>query len=76
MNTILYVLVNVIHQLAILTQPLMPDASGKILDQLAIEPKARTFAYLKTLLIPGTSLPLPVGVFPRFQEGDKVHASG
>lgn len=68
MGTILYVLADTIRQIAILTQPLVPTASERILDQLAISPDQRTFADLGTSLIPGTTLPLPEGVFPRWVE--------
>lgn len=66
MGTILYVLAETIRQIAILTQPLVPEASARILDQLAIPHEQRTFAHLGTALIPGTSLPPPEGVFPRW----------
>lgn len=68
MNAVLYVLAEVIRHLAILTQPVMPAASGKILDQLAVDTAARNFAALATPLTVGTELPVPQGVFPRFVE--------
>ena len=36
MATVLYVLADTIRQLAILSQPFMPDASAKLLDQLGV----------------------------------------
>lgn len=66
MGTILYVLSETIRQVAILTQPLVPEASARILDQLAIPANQRTFADLGTVLVPGTALPPPEGVFPRW----------
>ena len=69
MGTILYVLADTIRQIAILTQPLVPNASERILNQLAISPDERTFADLETALVPGTVLPPPEGVFPRWVEG-------
>ena len=68
MGTILYVLAETIRQIAILTQPLVPNASARILDQLAVPPDQRAFADLATALIPGTTLPIPEGVFPRWVE--------
>jgi methionyl-tRNA synthetase len=67
MASVLYVLAEVIRQVATLTQPVMPTASGKILDQLAVPADARTFAALgrTDVLAPGTALPKPKGVFPR-----------
>lgn len=68
MNTILYVLAETIRQVAILTQPLLPIASEKILDQLAVPLDQRTFVHLEDPLIVGTTLPTPEGVFPRWVE--------
>jgi len=71
MGTILYVLSETIRQIAILTQPIVPEASARILDQLAIPHDRRTFAHLEIALIPGITLPLPEGVFPRWVEEGK-----
>jgi methionyl-tRNA synthetase len=68
MNTVLYVLTQVIRHLATLVQPVMPTASAKLLDQLAVPQDKRDFASLASLLAPGTPLPAPQGVFPRFVE--------
>ncbi|WP_141686514.1 methionine--tRNA ligase [Bradyrhizobium sp. LMTR 3] len=69
-KTVLYVTAEVVRQVAILTQPVMPDASAKLLDSLGIpnEKQARDFAALATRIKPGTTLPPPVGVFPRYVE--------
>ncbi|MCK1638298.1 methionine--tRNA ligase [Bradyrhizobium sp. 157] len=69
-KTVLYVTAEVVRQVAILTQPVMPDASAKLLDSLGIpnEKQAREFAALATRIKPGTTLPPPVGVFPRYIE--------
>jgi methionyl-tRNA synthetase len=68
MATVLYVLAEVIRRLAILAQPVVPDAAGRMLDQLAVAPERRNFADLGEGggLRPGTALPRPEGVFPRF----------
>jgi methionyl-tRNA synthetase len=70
MATVLYVLVEVIRHLATVMQPFTPTAAGKILDQLAIPPDQRNFDQLAPghELAPGTALPAPAGVFPRFAE--------
>jgi methionyl-tRNA synthetase len=70
MGTVLYVLTETIRRLAILTQPLMPDASAKILNQLAVPNDERGFDRLAEgqTLASGTPLPPPQGVFPRFVE--------
>ncbi len=63
METILYVLAEVIRHVAIYVQPLMPESASKILDQLGQE--ERTFESLKTPLKAGTPLGEPQPVFPR-----------
>ena len=68
MNTVLYVLSEVIRHLAILMQPVVPAAAGKLLDQLAAPAEKRDFAALATALVPGTALPKPEGIFPRYVE--------
>ncbi len=68
MATVLYVLAETIRQLGILVQPFMPDSAAKILDQLSVDADARRFADLPTRLVPGTALPKPKPVFPRFVE--------
>ena len=77
MATVLYVLAETIRHLGILTQPFMPDSCGRILDQLAVPQGARSFDVLgeKGRLIPGTALPKPEGVFPRYVEDDAEAAS-
>jgi methionyl-tRNA synthetase len=71
MNHILYVLCDYIRQIAILTQPFVPVASEKILNQLSVPVTERSFLNLTNSLKPGTQLPQPVGVFPRYIENAK-----
>jgi methionyl-tRNA synthetase len=69
MRTVLYTLAEVIRRLGILTQPFIPGAACKLLDQLAISQAARRFVALEaTPLVPGTPLPKPEGIFPRIVE--------
>jgi methionyl-tRNA synthetase len=68
MGTVLYVLAEAIRQIAILTQSIVPEASARILDQLAISREQRAFSSLAIPLVPGIVLPPPEGVFPRFTE--------
>ena len=72
MRTVLWVLAETIRHLAILAQPFVPDAAGKLLDQLGVTPTARAFNALGEAgrLLPGTPLPAPQGVFPRFVESE------
>jgi methionyl-tRNA synthetase len=67
-KTVLYVTAEVVRQVAILTQPVMPDASSKLLDSLGVPQDARDFAALSTRIKSGATLPPPVGVFPRYVE--------
>jgi methionyl-tRNA synthetase len=69
-KTVLYVTAEVVRQIAILTQPVMPVASGKLLDSLGIPDAERSFAALggAMRIAPGTVLPAPTAVFPRYIE--------
>ena len=57
----------VVRIAALLVQPVMPESAAKILDLLGQPDDQRTFAAIGTRLAPGTALPAPVGVFPRYQ---------
>ncbi|MCB9960369.1 MAG: methionine--tRNA ligase [Rhodospirillaceae bacterium] len=72
MATVLYVLADTVRHVAILLQPVMPDAMARLLDQLGVPADARSFAALADGpgLAPGTPLPKPQGVFPRYVEAD------
>jgi methionyl-tRNA synthetase len=70
METVLYVLAEVIRHLAILVQPVVPSSAAKLLDQLAVPADARDFAALARPLEPGAKLPKPEGVFPRYVEAE------
>ena len=76
MNTILYVTAEIVRQFAILSQPAMPELAPKLLDILAIPGNARTFASLgpKGRLVPGTAIPEPQGVFPRYTDPAEAEA--
>jgi methionyl-tRNA synthetase len=77
METILYVAAGVLRQIGILVQPIMPDSAGKLLDQLGVPEDARNFADLGPArrLAPGTQLPPPQPVFPRYIEPDSEAAA-
>jgi methionyl-tRNA synthetase len=71
MATVLAVLAETVRKAALVTQAFMPDASARILDQLAVPPDARSFARFPErsgALVAGTPLPRPEGVFPRYVE--------
>ena len=68
MATVLYVTAEVIRHVAILAQPVMPQSCVKLLDLLGVGEGERSFAHLENgnELSPGTVLPAPQGVFPRY----------
>jgi methionyl-tRNA synthetase len=76
-DTVLNVTAEVLRQVAILVQPVMPDAGGKLLDLLAAAPAARDFAALGEAgrLVAGTVLPAPSAVFPRYLEPEGGQAA-
>lgn len=69
-DTVLYVLAETIRHLALYIQPFMPDSSAVMLDQLMVPADARDFTHVGegSALKPGTTLPKPAPVFPRFVE--------
>ena len=68
MATILYVTAECVRQFAILAQAVMPESAAKLLDLLAVPPDERSFVCLgsKGRLRPGSQIPKPQGVFPRY----------
>jgi len=70
MATVLYVTAEVLRQVGIIVQAVMPVSAGKLLDLLAVPHEARSFADLGEVsrLTPGADLPAPQGVFPRYVE--------
>jgi methionyl-tRNA synthetase len=77
MRTVLWTTAEVTRQIAILTQPFVPNGAAKLLDHLAVPVNARAFAMLGKAgrLKAGTALPAPVPVFPRYVEAGAA-ASG
>jgi methionyl-tRNA synthetase len=70
MQTILYVTAEVLRIIAIMTQPFMPVAAGKLLGLLGVPENARNFAEVELSpgLVSGTPLPEPFALFPRYIE--------
>jgi methionyl-tRNA synthetase len=68
--TVLYVTAEVVRQIAIMAQFVMPAASTKMLDILGVpdDTESRNFAALGARILPGTVLPSPTPVFPRYVE--------
>jgi len=65
MNTVLYVLADVVRQLAILVQPIMPQSADKLLDQLKVTERGFDQLGSGQRLKSGTVIDKPTGVFPR-----------
>ena len=76
-DTILYVTIEVLREVAILVQPVMPEAAGKLLDLLGVAQKDRSFAALGSdhRLVSGSSLPAPSAIFPRYVEPEDGQAA-
>ncbi|WP_199086318.1 methionine--tRNA ligase [Bosea sp. ASV33] len=76
-DTVLYVTIEVLREVAILVQPVMPVAAGKLLDLLGVAPEARSFAALgaEHRLVSGSSLPAPSAIFPRYVEPEDDKAA-
>ena len=72
MNTILFVTAEVLRAVGIVTQPVMPTATERLLDLLGVAPGARQFTAIGPTgrLQPGTPLPPPSAIFPRYVEPD------
>ncbi|MFV9875570.1 MAG: methionine--tRNA ligase [Rickettsiales endosymbiont of Dermacentor nuttalli] len=75
MQQTLYILAETIRYIAILLQPFVPDAAGKILDQLSVNHNNRTFKNLSKdyALQIGQEIRKPEVIFVRY--GDKSNAS-
>jgi methionyl-tRNA synthetase len=57
----------VVRIAALLIQPVMPESASTLLDLLGQPADQRSFAAIGARLAPGTALPAPAGVFPRYQ---------
>ncbi len=66
-RTVLYTTCEAVRIAALLVQPVMPESAAKMLDLLGQAEDRRTFAAVGARLAPGTVLPEPTGVFPRYQ---------
>jgi methionyl-tRNA synthetase len=71
-GTVLYITAEVLRQVAILSAPFMPASASKLLDFLAVPAGERQFCDIggARRIQPGTSLPAPSAVFPRYIESE------
>ncbi|MCB0923005.1 MAG: methionine--tRNA ligase [Mycobacterium sp.] len=65
-RTVLYVTLEAVRIAAVLVQPVMPDSAATLLDLLGQPDDRRDFAAIGVRISPGTVLPTPAGVFPRY----------
>lgn len=74
MQTVLYVTAEVLRTVAILLQPFTPESAGKLLEILGVHVDDRGFDELtnNARLTPGTDLPAPKPIFPRFVEDESA----
>lgn len=77
MATSLYVTLEALRPIAILYQPIIPDAASKMLDLLGVPADQRSFAHVggDFALRPGTTLPKPTPVFPRIESSEAAPAA-
>ena len=70
MGTVLYVVAEALRNIAVLSQPVIPGAAGKLLDMLGVAEDRRDFSSLGEAgrLAAGTPIAQPQGLFPRFVE--------
>jgi methionyl-tRNA synthetase len=66
-RTALYVTLEAVRIAALLVQPVMPSSAAKLLDLLGQPESQRDFTAVAVRIAPGTPLPVPVGIFPRYQ---------
>ena len=71
-DTVLATTAEVLRNVAIMAQPVVPTAAGKLLDLLGVAPEARTFAHVGQghRLVGGSTLPAPSPIFPRYVEAE------
>ena len=72
METVLWTTAEVVRRVTVLCQPFIPGSAAKLLDLLAVPADKRAFEHVHAddALVPGTELPAPEGVFPRYVEQD------
>jgi methionyl-tRNA synthetase len=66
MGTVLWTIAETLRRLAILLQPVMPDAMARLLDQLAVSD--RSFASLGAPMPGGVALPAPSPLFRKIED--------
>ncbi|MDP4023338.1 methionine--tRNA ligase [Methylobacterium sp. NEAU 140] len=69
MDAVLYTTLEALRGIGLVVQPFVPEAAGKLLDLLAVPQDRRRFSDAGEggRLTPGTALPAPSPIFPRFE---------
>lgn len=70
MEAVLYTLAECLRRIGLLLLAFIPDSANKLLDQLGVGSEQRLFHMVGAghALKPGTALPEPQGIFPRWEE--------
>jgi methionyl-tRNA synthetase len=68
MATVLYVLMETLRRVGLLLQAFMPTTIARLLDLLAVPAEKRQLDAWNEVLVAGTALPAPSGLFPRYVE--------
>ncbi len=70
MATVLWTTAETLRNVAIMAQPAIPAAAGKLLDLLSIPATARQFTFVgpEHKIVGGIELPAPAPIFPRYVE--------
>jgi len=73
-DAILYVTAEVLRNVALLCQPFIPEAAGKLLDLLGVPADRRALACATPdhALVAGETLPAPAPIFPRYVEPEEA----
>jgi methionyl-tRNA synthetase len=70
-NTVLYVLIDVIRILGIYVQSVVPGSAARLLEQVAVPEDKRLFEQISERITPGTALPEPSPIFPRYVDAEE-----
>ncbi len=73
MEAVLYTVAETLRIFGIVLQPFIPNAAGRLLDQLCVLKANRSFAWATSeqALKVGTEIERPTGIFPRYVEPEK-----
>nr|WP_246179874.1 methionine--tRNA ligase [Kocuria coralli] len=72
MRTVLWTTLEVVRVVALLVQPVMPASAARLLDVLGQPEDRREFSAIPQRIVPGTELPKPAPVFPRYEEPEAL----